>query len=1054
MKKFLRRLPGLGARLLAAFILLFVILAVLYRIFITPAFVKEKVDLILEDVFTAKVRFAIKRVSLINGIEIAPLVIRNPDPFSRTDFLSIKSVRIRYNLLALLFLKVRISDITIQDPSLSLEYSSLAGKWNFASLLKSAPGEKKTVSSRGPLGIDVKLRRFRINNLRVEVKKGFYFLLKGLNFSLNFNLSRVSLEGIRRLRFQVFPSSPPNVIFRSGDVRLVMPFPFRMDLDLPDRRSGRLQFSYILNRQLIEIRDKFISLPDISVLYDSRLDLDKYYLIIDRALLLVNNNSLLNLKGTIMKFNKDARFDIASGASSLDLNGFEDLFRSVLKQEQLNISGRLGADALSIGNPGRTGALRFSSSFRLRDLNFSLPESGLSIEDLELTAGLNRDKSVFPDAGLELKVKRAALPGITASNYNVSARVSFNNQGSLRSLSLLTRECALNRGILLMDLAYEKGAWRGKLILERIGLDQFHPALSGTMSLKNEVTTVEKGALKNSLLLEVPDFRIRSFVSNREYFSRTIPLTLQGEAFVRPGRFSADISELSARAGEVFQVRFSGRYDGALTGRIVSGLVRAAGILPLLPRNWQYAFPFTVRQGDLYLTGGMHYTNRKASAFLHLTNDRFLLEQGENGLSFHELKLAGQWTTEGEKQVLGLDLSLSNIRNETETYSSNMNAFEKTSSLLAGRMGFSSRAVLSPRGAALEKLELSVPDLRMHLDAKGHLLKKGAPARKAEIRFDCSPEKEIMILNRIFISGVCRFDSRLESVSSPDGMRLEGRFLFRDFSLRYPPLAVESMNGSIPFLHIVTGKLLDRKELLAHSLDNDFQLIHYPVSRKYRGQSDNLTVRRVAWQDIALERIAFDMDYANNFLGLRRVYLELLGGSLVVNNSYFDLGNTRPETFRYKLNLEVSGIDLLKLRRVRIPKAEDTTIYANARLKGEGIDLTKSGDLSGSFHITHIGPELATRFLELLDPEGKDGGITLVKEGFENGAMPELISIELKYGRIFPRVWLKKPPLYKSIVKSIISLSPAFIVRGLPETIELEEKSADMVVKSFQKKKK
>jgi hypothetical protein len=257
---------------------------------------------------------------------------------------------------------------------------------------------------------------------------------------------------------------------------------------------------------------------------------------------------------------------------------------------------------------------------------------------------------------------------------------------------------------------------------------------------------------------------------------------------------------------------------------------------------------------------------------------------------------------------------------------------------------------------------------------------------------------------------------------------------------------VEELDGFLPFSHVITKKKMDRQDLLTQSSENDFQLLNYPVSKEYKTRSDNLTLKRVQWKDLAVRNLAFDISYANNFLALKKAYMELLDGTVTLNNTYFDLGNMDPDTFRYKLSLEVSGVNLVKLKRVKIPKAEDTTLFANVRVKGEGINLTKSGDLSGSFNITHIGPELASRFLLALDPEKKDSLISLVRNALEKGAQPELMTLDLKYGQIFSRIWVRETFLYKYIL---------FVFPRLPSSpVEFEPKSLDLVLKSFQKRKK
>ncbi|MBU1077520.1 MAG: hypothetical protein KKH98_09525, partial [Spirochaetes bacterium] len=177
---------------------------------------------------------------------------------------------------------------------------------------------------------------------------------------------------------------------------------------------------------------------------------------------------------------------------------------------------------------------------------------------------------------------------------------------------------------------------------------------------------------------------------------------------------------------------------------------------------------------------------------------------------------------------------------------------------------------------------------------------------------------------------------------------------------------------------------------------------------------------------------------------------EVLGGAIAVNNSFFDLGNMDPETIRAKLNVEISGLDIGKLKFVKVEKGEDTRIFANIRLNAKGIDFKKlakfenPGDISGSFNITHIGSEVAYRLLAAMDPNGKDGNVGYVKEQLYKGAKPELLILELKYGQLISRMWLDVGSLFG--LGFIRYPSP-------PNPIEFKDISIDEIMQNFKRSK-
>ena len=309
------------------------------------------------------------------------------------------------------------------------------------------------------------------------------------------------------------------------------------------------------------------------------------------------------------------------------------------------------------------------------------------------------------------------------------------------------------------------------------------------------------------------------------------------------------------------------------------------------------------------------------------------------------------------------------------------------------------------------------------------------------------PDRELHFLKNGRLAGSLNMVSTVNSGLADKSLLIDGRVFFNNLSLFMKDIVIEKIDGYFPFKHIHTASKLDRKMLASKSAKNDLQLLNYSLNRAYIKKPDNFTIKKIKIGDIDIENFAFDMEYKDNLLSLRKGYMELLDGSISINNSFFDLGNLSPDTFRYKFNLEVSGVDVRNLPMVKgVKKDEDTTIFANVRINGKGVDLQKSGDIYGAFNITHIGSEVAGRLLSTLDPKGEDGGISLVRNALNKGAQPELLLVELKYGQIFPKLWIKESVLYKYILFMIPRLPPS--------PIEFKDKSLDVILQSFKKSDK
>lgn len=134
MNKWLKILSGIGAVL----ILLVVVLLVLATVLITPERVKETILPLAEENIQRKIELGDIEVSLLSGIEIHGLKLyeqNGKDLFVSTDML-----RLKYQLLPLLAMKVVIDEVRLEKPNIKVVRFK-DGQFNYSDLLDGADSE-------------------------------------------------------------------------------------------------------------------------------------------------------------------------------------------------------------------------------------------------------------------------------------------------------------------------------------------------------------------------------------------------------------------------------------------------------------------------------------------------------------------------------------------------------------------------------------------------------------------------------------------------------------------------------------------------------------------------------------------------------------------------------------------------------------------------------------------------------------------------------------------------------------------------------------------------
>ncbi len=218
----------LGA-IVAVVVVLVVALVALASFLITPERVKQTVLPLAEENLNRKVTLGDIKVSLFSGIEIHDLVIYEPE--SDETFVASDLVRLRYQLLPLLAMKVVVDEVRLESPEIRIVRRQ-NGLFNFSDLIaeaqpdsdkdKAAEAKTETVAAKSGSAISLLVSQLSLQNgklvffdhvlnntapYRYELS-GLQVVAKGvtladeipLSVQCQFNGSQLKLDGKVRLQ--------------------------------------------------------------------------------------------------------------------------------------------------------------------------------------------------------------------------------------------------------------------------------------------------------------------------------------------------------------------------------------------------------------------------------------------------------------------------------------------------------------------------------------------------------------------------------------------------------------------------------------------------------------------------------------------------------------------------------------------------------------------------------------------------------------------------------------------------------------------------------------
>ena len=276
-----------------------------------------------------------------------------------------------------------------------------------------------------------------------------------------------------------------------------------------------------------------------------------------------------------------------------------------------------------------------------------------------------------------------------------------------------------------------------------------------------------------------------------------------------------------------------------------------------------------------------------------------------------------------------------------------------------------------------------------------------------EIIEDVAIKGQARVLAHLYLYGdLLAVNGRLEC--QPLDVFSEGIFL------------AQGITGEIPFnqrmdieaLHLIRDELpLERLTQLT--------AVEYSYLRPYYKNVvqpvSTFQINQIEVAGFEFSNLTFDLLVGGAKIIVPRFFIDAYEGN-IQGQCTVDLGEGNLEytdelldSLRFQLQATFSNINTAKLNALISAKAKKSRINANLALVGEGLNPEGDVDVKGQFHITEIGPKVASNLLLALDPNGVDQGIQSVRRLLRFQYKPKLMSFEIKHGHFYPSIKLSKP---------------------------------------------
>jgi len=176
-----------------------------------------------------------------------------------------------------------------------------------------------------------------------------------------------------------------------------------------------------------------------------------------------------------------------------------------------------------------------------------------------------------------------------------------------------------------------------------------------------------------------------------------------------------------------------------------------------------------------------------------------------------------------------------------------------------------------------------------------------------------------------------------------------------------------------------------------------------------RTPRSHFSIARLEVMGYRLEDIAADLRLGNSRFDLPQLRMKFLDGNFI-GSVLVGLGDGSPEQLSYSTALQISSIDVSRLRPLTSRFEKGSRLSADFHLQGRGTSPEQLvRNLAGRLNLTKIENKVASNLLQALDPKGTDRGIQNMRLLLKTKYNVRSMSFEIKNGFIYASLEPIKP---------------------------------------------
>lgn len=932
---------------------------------------------LVESFTNAELEIDTKVFSLFFGLETNSIRLKLKNEFPNESIFEAKRLALRYNLLSLLYLKLKVSEIAIESGTLFLH--ERGGVWNFSRIAKATTAKPEPIPETSPPLEEIKtylplLAEAHINldqfHLRYWKESEKRFLANVYDFNLRLDLitNRFTslplnfeiLDQIDNFYLALNPNRSLPIEIDSEDINWKQTIPLSLLLDWKNQSKNPVfLFSSNIGSEQIQLEYKKKPIQfGLSLNHHVEYFPERDELIFKRFLLKILGDTWLSLVGNMELIQTpEPKLSIKVSESNIHLAPLSRLI------------GQLNGILPPISLNGDLSLAETSLEGKWSDILLKLKLNGNHLFFANGNGKKHNIKTVSVDAN-------SSLDFLTKNEKTAKEPLPF-----VKSLNIEKLNLTYNEILLSLNASYERTKFLNILLnLENLNIGEFTSIVGGKAKAKIELSALDFSYLPLNLDLAVEGFRY-AIDRSRSPYSR---LSLSGNiglAFDKPFGLSAiSISNLNllqktTAGGKALGLDLVGSLSVSPdTTRIQTS--KASVGLNLV--NLLQTLPLVLKEKIAPLqsiVGNEPLLNLKSDITLNESGQKFKIDLAGviPGLELKDLNVK-------------LDASISKNKEKTITINDVfITAYQKIISLsLKGILKEKQTEGKAPFGNYFGSIDSK---LKINSKEKKYLLKgisfMGNVDLTANIRdFD--------------ISGLLLSDHSHIHQTNQKCPGVDCRVFL-----------VEDMEANIPFQHNLAWK---KQESLIVGDKSVF------IKTYGRTAEPNLKIAQVIGTHPSIPDLPFEyvkkqgalpgfsarIDYRENYATIDDLKAYSLDGLILGKNLVFNVGSGDPAFMEFRGNLQIRDIDLKQLMAPKIrDKIEDGKIKADLNISVR--DLTEPvANMDLFFYIFQIGSDFGKSALNVISQQN------LLIDRIADSYSVNKIDVSLSKGLVYADVFFRR----------------------------------------------